>query len=253
MARRDEIQIAPMPGQVRPGTKPGFQRPAGAPNFGSMGGRPAGSGGAGTGGGVVSRSPMERLSEDIPVAEMPPGVGGAMQAQPAAQAQARPGSPSSPASPSSSSSMDQLTPTPASAASAPAPVASSQPGPSTVPAGAGVGSVAPAPGVTPQLGPVNPPPTQFATVPTPEEMVTVPEGGEIQTPLGVGTKTGGEIGDNFRLNEAGKAQYAQSKVQRMASFGTYPLANDPRAPQPPVEPGMIAFNPFAETGKEWSS
>lgn len=217
-----------------PGTRPGFTRPPGAPNNGAMGGRPR----TGTGTGAATRSPMETLADDLPVADMPPGT---------------PGAPA----------MPQVAPTPATPAPMTQPVAQSGRG------GDNAVSLAPTPGmpnpaapvtaqgvqpaavpVQPMLTPMIPPPAQFATVPKDEDMATVPDGAEIQTPLGVGRKIDGRLADGFKLSDAGKVAYTHAKAQKMAKFGAHPLSHDPNAPLPPVEPGQTAYNPFAK-GDPW--
>jgi hypothetical protein len=102
------------------------------------------------------------------------------------------------------------------------------------------------------LTPIVPPPAQFQTVPNVEDMAGVEDGAEIQTPMGVGKKVNGDLGDEFRLSPEGKEQYRAAKVKRMASYGKWPHMDDPRAPQPNVEPGKTAYNPFAPSGQEWS-
>lgn len=237
MARRPgDIDIAPRPGgTVTPGTRPGFIRPANAPNNGALGGRPP----IGNTGGT--KSPMESLAADLPVAPMPPGT---------------PGSPA----------MPQQAPTPGTATpqTAPASGQQGQSGQSEMALAPTPGGPNPAAPVTPQavpgqipgsapvpmLTPMVPPPAQFATVPSDEDMSTVQDGAEIQTPLGVGRKVDGRMGDGFKLSDAGKVAYAHAKAQKLTAFGSHPFSHDPNAPMPPVEPGQTAYNPFAK-GDPW--
>jgi hypothetical protein len=95
-----------------------------------------------------------------------------------------------------------------------------------------------------------PPPAQFATVPSNDDMLSVADGAEIQTPLGVGRKVDGRLADGFKLSDAGKQAYTHAKTQKIAKFGAYPMSSDPNAPLPPVEPGQMAYNPFAQ-GDPW--
>lgn len=237
--RRDDITLAPSPGQsvgtVMPGTRPGFTRPPGAPNNGAMGGRPR------TGTGAATRSPMETLADDLPVADMPPGTPGA-PAMP--QVAPTPGATAPMTKPVAQSGQGgdnavSLAPTPGMPNPA-APATAQAPG--VQPAAAGV--------VQPMLTPMIPPPAQFATVPKDEDMATVPDGAEIQTPLGVGRKVDGRLADGFKLSDAGKVAYTHAKAQKLAKFGAHPLSHDPNAPLPPVEPGQTAYNPFAK-GDPW--
>lgn len=230
-------------GAVTPGTKPGFTQPPGVVNNGSLGGRPAS-------GSSPSASPMETLPGSLPVAPMPSGA----PANPVVQggqvpiAPMPPGAPN-PASGATAPSADQpfTAPgsVPAGTASASAPTVSGTPQPvaqSSLMSGV--------PGAAPMLTPV-PVPVTFGTVPKDEAVAHLPEGTEIQTPLGVGKKMNGRLADGFQLNDAGKAAYTHAKVQMLAKFGDHPFKGDPNSPLPPVEPGQLAYNPFAPAGQEW--
>lgn len=259
---RREFDIYP-----KPGPTPGMPRVAGAPNNGAMGGRPASSSG------VTSNNPMEILSSTLPVFPAPPNPN-PREVPPPAPPVAGPGGEAGMVAPGPGQIPPRGTPAPA---PQPKPQPSPQPQPREVPPPAppvGPGAqpapspgmmpmprgelwpqVPVAPGPTPMLDQVNPqppPPAQFHTVPHEADLGGVVEGQEIQTPLGVGRKRGTGIADGFRLNEQGRQAYAHAKAKRVEKFGKWPLMDDPRAPQPTIEPGKIAYNPFAPPGQEWS-
>lgn len=83
---------------------------------------------------------------------------------------------------------------------------------------------------------------QMDRMPSRAELATLPSGTSVQTPFGTVTPDGG-----IAFTPEGAQQYQAAVVQRRKSFGQHPFANDPSAPQPPVEPGRSAFNPFTGT------
>ncbi len=240
---------------VKPGPVTGSQRPTGAPNAGSLGGRPPSAPSGGT------ASPMEKLASELPVATPPtPGVlPGPGQAAPAGGAM--PGG---------------------QAAVAPAPVASP-------PGGAGItinvgGAQQPAPGPqglteywpeaqrqapddprlteywpeaqgeaapAPAPQPTAPaPPIEFQRLPFDDELAMVPEGSVVRTPWGEGRVQGGSVRD-YALTPAGKEAYGRAMIREVENFGAHPWKGDPGAPAPPVEPGRPSFNPFAPGTSAW--
>lgn len=243
---------------VRPGPATGSSQPTGAVNNGAMGGRPR------TAAAAPGGSPMERLASELPVATPPaPGT----LAGPATGGFGASGAVPAPVAtpPAATGAPGGIT---INVGGAPAPGATApKPGEMWPDANAGGemwpdfqapqqagGEMWPDAQAKAAPGPMPTAPTEpitFQRLPFDDELAMVPEGSVVRTPWGEGRASGGKVRD-YNLTPAGKEAHGRAMVKRVQTFGAHPWVHDPAAPQPPIELGRPAFNPFAPEGKGWS-
>lgn len=72
--------------------------------------------------------------------------------------------------------------------------------------------------------------------------ITVLPGVEKSTLGEVSTDLDGQV--SMRLNDLGKREWVRKREKLLADFGDFPGKDDPNAPQPKIEPGKPALNPF---------
>lgn len=261
--------------EPKPGPQSGSQRPAGAPNNGSMGGRPP----VPTG---VDSSPIERLAASIlpipPTRTMPnvasptANAGGEMWPDATMPTQgAKPqqaggemwpdargsGAPApSTTTPSGvtiniggAGAAPTTTPaTPAGSPSGAAPAATSSQPTSTT---ANPDGSVPGAGAQPSARPAPPAPVTFTRTPREDEIALVPEGAEVITPFGTGVKKNGTV-ERYNLTPAGQEAHKRATLAARERFGRTPFDGDPAAPQLPIVVGGLNYNPWAPPGREWS-
>jgi hypothetical protein len=226
----------------KPGPVEGSQRPAGAPNNGAMGGRPT-STGAGAGG-----SPVERMAAEASSAPpfypstAPPMVADTVPTAATGVAPTPSGAAPTAAPPSGVTININAGGQPAAPTAETTPTAPTQPAPPS--AGGEMW-----PDLTQPAAP--PPPAVFKQQPSVDELAKVPEGAEVQTPYGVGTKKAGAV-DRYTLTPAGQEAHKRATLAMRERFGPTPFDGDVDAPfEIPLIPGKWAFNPWAPPGREW--
>lgn len=224
--------MAKVPEEIKPGPTQGQKRNFVAPNNGSLGGRPQTQP-------SMTASPMETLSGSLPAIVPPPQPVPTPTPAPAPAPAPQPGF-----------GPIQQQPT---AVSPVAPIVQPQPPPVVAAPQPAVPPVVPQPtaaptGQIPQV--IAPPQPANVQLPrAPQDIVPAPDGSKVTTPLGTATVSGGVPG-NYDLSPQGREAYGRAKMARVQKFGRHPWVNDPKAPQPPVEPGAPSFNPFEGTWSE---
>lgn len=255
----------------KPGPRDGSQRPAGAPNNGSMGGRPTQP--------VADASPMERLATTPPDPSFYPrtlpspsgtmegGAGGTAPAPSPNGGVAPPPTPGAvPAAPPAGGSTININVGGGGAATQPA-----QPTAQPQPQQAGGEMWPDARGGTPGTDPANPaaptnaggemwpdvsappppPPVQLKKSPSTDDLARIPDGSEVVTPYATGTKRNGEVAE-YHLTPAGQEAHKRATLALRERAGATPFDGDPTAP--PILPlvlGKTNYNPWAQPDRRF--
>lgn len=254
----------------KPGPRDGSQRPAGAPNNGSMGGRPAQP--------VADASPMERLATAPPDPSFYPrtlpspsgtlegGVTGAAPAPSPTGGVAPPPTPgASPAAPPASGSTININVGGGGQSAGGEMWPDAQAKPSTAggemwPDARGGASPGADPANPTNAGgemwpdataPAPPPPVQLKKSPSTDDLARIPDGSEVVTPYATGTKRNGEVAE-YHLTPAGQEAHKRATLALRERAGATPFDGDPTAP--PILPlvlGKWNYNPWANGDRRW--